>query len=359
MLQRSLFIVTALYLGSVSASGKSTGSILHNTNVRTVLNWQQPQQVQPVYNYKIINSNLEYACVVNKPTSPNPKEGDQISVNMQMICNNKLLFNSAQTFKGKPAVYGVNKPGYKGDIIDAIILMTPGDSIVCLADADALFKNTKNKRPDFIKPGDKIQYFIKLISIKTKEQLQKEQQDAFNKQINEQIAKQKQTAEIQGKKGDNLLKNWFAKKNISPMKTTSGLYYIIKEEGNGEKPIPGDSITVNYTGTLLDGTKFDSNEDTAFHHAQPIGFILGRGEMIRGWDEGFPLLKVGSKASFYVPSTMAYGIQSRPGSSANPKGIPPNSILMFDVELLTSRKIIKPVLIAPQKDSSNSPLIRQ
>ena len=359
MLQRSLFIVTALYLGSVSASGKSTGSILHNTNVRTVLNWQQPQQVQPVYNYKIINSNLEYAFVVNKPTSPNPKEGDQISVNMQMICNNKLLFNSAQTFKGKPAVYGVNKPGYKGDIIDAIILMTPGDSIVCLADADALFKNTKNKRPDFIKPGDKIQYFIKLISIKTKEQLQKEQQDAFNKQINEQIAKQKQTAEIQGKKDDNLLKNWFAKKNISPMKTTSGLYYIIKEEGNGEKPIPGDSITVNYTGTLLDGTKFDSNEDTAFHHAQPIGFILGRGMMIMGWDEGFPLLTVGSKATFYVPSTLAYGTQSRPGNSTNPKGIPPNSILVFDVQLLTNRKMINPVLIAPQKDSSNLPLIHQ
>ena len=359
MLQRCLFIVIALYFSFLTASGKSSESILHNTNVRTVMNWQQPQQVQPTYNYKIINPNLQYAFVINKPTSPNPKDGDQISVNMQMICNNKLLFNSAQSFKGKPAVYGVNKSNYKGDIIEAIILMTPGDSIVCLADADALFKNTKNKRPDFIKPGDKIQYFIKLISIKTKEQLQKEQQDAINKQINEQITKQKEAAEKQAKMDDNLLKEWFAKKNISPTKTASGLYYIIKEEGNGEKPLPGDSITVNYSGTLLDGTKFDSNEDTAFHHVQPIGFIIGHGEMIRGWDEGFPLLKVGSKATFYLPSTLAYGTQSRPGNNANPKGIPPNSILVFDVQLLTSRKTIKPVLIAPQKDSLNTPLIRQ
>ena len=359
MLQRCLFFVTALYLNFVSVAGNPSEFKLHNTKAHTVINWQQPQQVQPVYNYKIINSNLQYAFVINKPTTPNPKEGDQISVNMKMICNGQILFNSAQSFKGKPAVYGVNKPTFKGDIIEAIILMTPGDSIVCLADANALFKNTKNKRPDFIKPGDKIQYFIKLISIKTKEKLQKEQQDAFNKQMNEQITKQKEAAEKQGKKDDKLLKDWFAKKNISPMKTASGLYYIIKEEGYGEKPLPGDSITVNYTGTLLDGTKFDSNEDSAFHHVQPIEFVLGRGEMIRGWDEGFPLLKVGSKASFYIPSAMAYGTQSKPGNSANPKGIPPNSILVFDVHLLTSRKSKIPKLIALQLDSLNSPMPRK
>ena len=111
----------------------------------------QPQPVQPVFNYKRINAGLQYAFIINKPTSPNPQDGDQINVNMQMVSNDRLLFNSAVTFKGKPAVYGVTKPAFKGDIIEAIMFMTPGDSIVCLVSADSLFKNTKNKKPDFIK----------------------------------------------------------------------------------------------------------------------------------------------------------------------------------------------------------------
>ena len=94
---------------------------------------------------------MQYAFIINKPTSPNPQDGDQIKVNMQMVSNDRLLFNSAVTFKGKPAVYGVTKPAFKGDIIEAIMFMTPGDSIVCLVSADSLFKNTKNKKPDFIK----------------------------------------------------------------------------------------------------------------------------------------------------------------------------------------------------------------
>ena len=73
-------------------------------------------------------------------------------------------------------------------------MMTPGDSMVCLADAEAIYKNSKVKKPDFMKPGGKMQYFIKLVSIKTKEQVQKEQNDAIMKQIKEQEAKQKAAA---------------------------------------------------------------------------------------------------------------------------------------------------------------------
>ena len=99
----------------------------------------------------------------------------------------------------------------------------------------------------------------------------------------------------------------------------------------------GDSVTMNYTGTLLDGTKFDSNTDTAFKHTQPYKFILGKGAVIKGWDEGVALLKSGSKAVFYIPSSLAYGAQARPGGGANPKGIPANSILLFDVELVNAK----------------------
>lgn len=347
------FVSGALF--SLALTGKNLQFTPPKPEPKPVLNVQQPRQSQPAYDYKRINTNLQYAFIQNKPTSPNPKEGDQISVNMQMICNNKLLFNSTQAFRGKPATYSVNKSGFKGDIIEAILLMTPGDSVVCLVDADALFKNTKSKKPAFIKPGDKVQYFIKLLSIKTKEQLQKEQQAAFTKQINEQMAKQKAATEKQMAKDHKEMNAWFAKNNLSPLKTPSGLYYSIKEEGRGEMPIPGDSITMNYTGTLLDGTRFDSNEDTAFHHVQPFKFVLGRGQVINGWDQGVALLKVGSKATFYIPSPLAYGTQVRPGSGANPKGIPANSILMFDVQLLNSKHVIPVIPSSLKKDSLTNP----
>jgi FKBP-type peptidyl-prolyl cis-trans isomerase len=295
----------------------------------------QPQQ-QPVFNFKRINPNLEYAYIINRPGPAQLKEGDQISVNMQMIGNDRLLFSSWQTYKGKPVVYGVTKPSFKGDVIEGMMLMSVGDSMVFRVDGDALFKNTKNKRPDFLKPGDKIYYFTKLVSVKTKEQQQKEQQDAINKQINDQMAKARVAAEKQVGADDKMLSTYFTTKNLSPIKTSAGLYYKINEEGTGEMAKAGDTVTMNYSGTLLDGTKFDSNEDTTFGHVQPYTFVLGRGVVVRGWDEGIALLKVGSKATFYIPSGMAYGTMARPANPGNPKGIPANSILIFDVQLMAA-----------------------
>jgi len=83
---------------------------------------------------------------------------------------------------------------------------------------------------------------------------------------------------------------------------------------------------VNYTGKLLDGTIFDSNKDPKFGHVQPFSFTLGAGMVIKGWDEGMQLLKLGGRATFYIPSSLAYGPQ---GSGS----IPPNAVLVFDVEV--------------------------
>jgi FKBP-type peptidyl-prolyl cis-trans isomerase len=309
-----------------------------------------PQAPPPInsFTYKTINPQLKYAFIVNKPTSPNPQEGDQVLLNMLSFCNNRMMYSTSIAFKGKPGVYGVMKPSFKGDLIEAINLMTPGDSITCVVDAAALFKSSKSKMPDFIKPGDKMQYFIKLVSIKPKAQVQKEQNEAFMKQMKEQQAKQKAAEAKQLIKDDNTLKAFFTQKHITPLKTASGLYYTIKEEGKGDKAIAGDSVCLNYNGTLLDGTKFDSNTDTAFKHAQPLWFVLGKGAVIKGWDEGVALLNIGSKAVFYIPSTLAYGAQARPGGGANPKGIPANSILLFDVELLSSKHPAPPPPPAPK-----------
>jgi len=106
--------------------------------------------------------------------------------------------------------------------------------------------------------------------------------------------------------------------------TGSGLKYEDLTIGNGLEAIPGKSVTVHYTGTLLDGTKFDSSLD----RNQPFTFILGAGNVIAGWDEGVAGMKVGGKRKLVIPPELAYGQEGIPGV------IPSNSTLLFDVELL-------------------------
>jgi FKBP-type peptidyl-prolyl cis-trans isomerase len=106
--------------------------------------------------------------------------------------------------------------------------------------------------------------------------------------------------------------------------TSSGLKYVDLVEGTGANPQPGKTVSVNYTGTLENGTKFDSSYD----HGQPLEFQIGTGAVIKGWDEGLMTMKVGGKRKLIVPPKLGYG----PRAHGN---IPPNSTLIFEVELLS------------------------
>ncbi|WP_340074890.1 peptidylprolyl isomerase [Leptobacterium sp. I13] len=107
-------------------------------------------------------------------------------------------------------------------------------------------------------------------------------------------------------------------------KTASGLRYQITEKGNGIQAEKGKTVSVHYTGQLVNGAVFDSS----YKRDQPIDFTLGIGQVIPGWDEGIQLLKVGDKARFVIPSHLAYGSQGAGGV------IPPDATLVFDVELM-------------------------
>ncbi|KAL2336779.1 hypothetical protein Fmac_011225 [Flemingia macrophylla] len=100
---------------------------------------------------------------------------------------------------------------------------------------------------------------------------------------------------------------------------------LIKEGQAWETPQVGDEVQVHYTGTLLDGTKFDSSRD----RGSPFSFTLGQGQVIKGWDEGIKTMKKGENAIFTIPPELAYG------ESGSPPTIPPNATLQFDVELLS------------------------
>ena len=108
------------------------------------------------------------------------------------------------------------------------------------------------------------------------------------------------------------------------VQTASGLGYVDLVDGQGARPAAGDSVSVHYTGWLKDGTKFDSSVD----RGQPFEFAIGRGRVIRGWDEGVASMKVGGKRKLIIPAHLGYGERGAGGV------IPPGATLIFEVELL-------------------------
>ena len=109
------------------------------------------------------------------------------------------------------------------------------------------------------------------------------------------------------------------------MKTQSGLEYIEIEPGTGAQAENGKVVNVHYTGKFQDGKVFDSSHS----RGEPISFPLGKGNVIKGWDEGIALMKVGGKAQLIIPPNLAYGESGAAGV------IPPNATLIFDVELVS------------------------
>jgi peptidylprolyl isomerase len=106
--------------------------------------------------------------------------------------------------------------------------------------------------------------------------------------------------------------------------TPSGLKIEFINQGNGPKPQKGQVIEAHYTGTLENGTKFDSSRD----RGTPLAFPVGVGKVIPGWDEGLMLMKVGDRAKLTIPPKLGYGAEGAGGV------IPPNATLIFDVELV-------------------------
>ena len=108
------------------------------------------------------------------------------------------------------------------------------------------------------------------------------------------------------------------------MKTSSGLEYVEIEAGKGVQATAGKTVKVHYTGKFPNGKVFDSS----ISRGEPIEFVLGTGRVIKGWDEGIALMKVGGKAQLVIPPQLAYGERGAGGV------IPPNATLVFDVELV-------------------------
>lgn len=257
----------------------------------------------------VTKGGIRYKLVHDAKGNKIAKEGDYVELHIKTYFEDSLIFNSREQTGGKPVSFPAGTPRFNGDLTEAFYVMTPGDSGIFNVSVDSLRANKQNLQP-WMEEGKYITYSIKLEDIKTREEINAEK---------EKVAAQKGNPE----KEDQALQKYFKKKGISPKKQKSGLYYLITKATDGEKPISGRSVKVNYTGKLMDGTVFDSNTGK-----DPYKFVLGRGQVILGWDEGIALLKKGEKATLFIPSHLAYGDQSPTAK------IPPGSTLVFDVELV-------------------------
>jgi len=142
--------------------------------------------------------------------------------------------------------------------------------------------------------------------------------------------------EAQGERNHRAAAKFLAENAKKPevVTTASGLQYKVLRPGSGTSPKPTDEVTVNYRGTLLDGTEFDSS----YKRGQPATFIVSR--VIPGWTEALQLMKPGSKYQLFLPPQLAYDLRS-------PPPIPPGSMLIFDVELLSAQAPPPPAGMPP------------
>jgi FKBP-type peptidyl-prolyl cis-trans isomerase len=246
-------------------------------------------------------------------------EGDGISFKviyaLKRATTDSVLFDSQSNSQDGSGVIRniLPKSSFVGSLEEGFTMMAKNDSAAFIISADSFFLRTNKLEalPPFAKPGDKLVVTVKLVDIKTKKELQENQ-----KKQEEEIARMSEAEKPK-------LEQYLTANNIKTTPTASGLIFIETQKGKGkEHPTATDEVTVHYTGTLLDGTKFDSSID----RGEPATFPLNR--VIPGWTEAIQLMTKGSKAKLIIPSNLGYG------SSGMGREIPPFSSLLFEVELL-------------------------
>jgi len=205
-------------------------------------------------------------------------------------------------------------PADETTLKDVFMMLHKGDSAEFEVSADTLFmKSFGQLTPGFLKKNSLIHFYVKVENIYNQNELEAMKAEERAKSI------MKDSVEATA---------YLA--NLTNVQTTaSGLKYVITKPSNGAKPKAGQEVSMLYRGLLLNGTKFDENQD----QANPFKFTIGMRQVIPGWDEGVMLLHEGEEAKFIIPSRLAYGEQG-----GGP--IPPNSTLIFDVKLLKVSTVI-------------------
>lgn len=261
---------------------------------------------------KKTSDGLMYQIVKDESGDAHPQVEDIVKMHVNIHIGDSVLLNSREMNQNNPFEFPLMKGAFASDWVNGIPMLTAGDSAIFYVLVDSAKKYAQGQFPPFAKDGDTVVYEVQFVDFES----------AAEKKKKDEAAKVEQKAN-----DDKILQAYFAEKNLTPQQTESGLYYIIDKQGSGPNVERGQKVTVNYTGKSLEGKPFDSNVDPAFHHVEPFSFAAGVGQVIPGWDEGILLLNKGSKARFFIPSTLAYGDRDMGPDMGK------NAILMFDVEI--------------------------
>ena len=259
--------------------------------------------------YETAESGMIYKFHKYGEDTVTPKAGDFVEINLTYKTEDTVMFASSDLPPEQKGPIPMGRTLFAGDIFDGLGMMHVGDSATFVVAADSVWKYMyRGNVPPGMDSAKYIFYIVGLNNIMSAEEMNA----------------------IQGEKAKVLMeeeqvnRETYLKENYPDAKPTeSGLYYVRTKKGSGSNPQVDQTVSVHYTGTLLNGTKFDSSVD----RGTPFEFPLGQGRVIKGWDEGIAMMKKGEKGVLIVPSDLGYG--SRPSGP-----IPPHSTLVFEVELI-------------------------
>lgn len=279
-------------------------------------------------------SGLMYKIITTTKDSV-AKEGDVLKIQYTQLINDSVLGSSYSRMPAYAKIRLIPGDAYSPEEI--FKLLRKGDSALVVQLVDSLIKKfPPGQIPPFMKKGDKLVLQLKVEDVFVSDSLAREDSQKYLEaeqaiQMAEMKKRQEQAekemkADLAGQ--SKQMKAWLLKRKIVAAKTGLGTYVKIKYAGTGAKIKVGDYITVKYTGKHLDNGKvFQSNMKG---ENPPYGFVIGRRNVIKGWDEGLLLLRKGARATLYIPAALAYGRSPQPGSPFKP-----NEPLIFDVEIVT------------------------
>jgi len=279
--------------------------------------------------FKKTKGGMPYKLYASK-SGKKVENGKFVKVNVETKVKDSTVFT---TYTGLPLYFQVNPTGQTYDISELFTSLKEGDSVYAEQLMDTFIKrNPAIVQQTNYKNGDKVKTSLKVLKVfDSAEEFQKDEEAERNKLVkNEEVE----------------VKNYLAKNNINAQRTGNGVYVQITNEGTGTPVTAGKYVTVMYTGKTINGKTFDSNLDPSFGHTDPLGFTVGVGQMIRGFDEGIQLFKEGGKGVIYIPSMLGYGPQ--PPSP----DIKPYEHLMFEVEVVkvSDKAPQSPAMPMPQQN---------
>ncbi|HNP95932.1 MAG TPA: FKBP-type peptidyl-prolyl cis-trans isomerase [Cyclobacteriaceae bacterium] len=257
--------------------------------------------------------------------------GEYVNLNLIFKDENDSIWNDSRSLPF-PMILQLreesqNNPGFE----EIVHMLKEGDSVTFQLTAKSLFEDTwEQPIPEGMDPESKFTFYMGVAEVMSDLRIREMEQEYIEKLNAEQMV-------IDGKKIDEYL----AASNIEAQKTESGLRYIITKEGTGDPVAVGNEVSIDYAGYLLDGTLFDTsieavakkeNSSSTGKAFGPLTLQAGSGQVIKGWEEAVLLMKKGTKMRVWIPSPLAYGPQARSAI------IKPNSILVFDMEMIDIKR---------------------